>query len=67
MPVKGTVARGDMLPYPLKNDSVGYAQSATVKSPLDLATIDMKEAERLYLVNCGICHGAEIRWERPFV
>jgi len=65
MPVKGTVARGDMLPYPYKNDSLGYAQSATVKSPLDPATIDLKEAERLYLVNCGICHGPKLDGNGP--
>src|SRR5258705_11747377 len=41
MPVAGTMARGDMLPYPFKNDSSGYAQSASVKNPLDSATIKM--------------------------
>src|SRR5678810_316192 len=52
LPVAGAVARGDMGAYPYKNDSIGYASSASVKSPLDSTTIDMKEAERLYLVNC---------------
>ena len=33
MPVQGTVARGDLFPYTLKNDSAGYAQSAAVKIP----------------------------------
>lgn len=57
MPVTGTMARGDMPAYELKNDSAGYAQSAAVKNPLNRDSINMKEAERLYLVNCGICHG----------
>jgi mono/diheme cytochrome c family protein len=67
MPVAGTMARGDMLPYPFKNDSSGYAQSASVKNPLDSATIKMhlKEAERLYLVNCGICHGSKLDGNGP--
>jgi mono/diheme cytochrome c family protein len=67
MPVAGTMARGDMLPYPFKNDSSGYAQSASVKNPLDSATIkmNMKEAERLYLVNCAICHGPKLDGQGP--
>ncbi len=64
-PVKGTIARGDMAPYPLKNDSAGYAQSAGIKNPLDPASIDLKEAERLYLINCGICHGAKLDGNGP--
>ena len=69
MPVAGTIARGDMLAiYSLPNDSSGYIQSASVKNPLlaDSAyKIDMKEAERLYLVNCGICHGAKLDGNGP--
>jgi mono/diheme cytochrome c family protein len=67
MPVVGTMARGDMLPYPYKNDSSGYAQSASIKNPLDSAMIktNLKEAERLYLVNCGICHGSKLDGNGP--
>jgi mono/diheme cytochrome c family protein len=65
LPVPGTMARGDMDPYRLKNDSSGYAQSATNRNPLDTATIDMKESERLYLVNCGICHGSKLDGNGP--
>lgn len=65
LPVKGTIARGDMLPYPLKNDSLGYVLSAGIKSPLDPASIDLTEAQRLYLVNCGICHGAKLDGNGP--
>ena len=63
--VEGTVARGDMFPYTLKNDSAGYAQSASVKNPLDSASIDKKEAERLFLVNCAICHGPKLDGNGP--
>ena len=65
LPVGGAVARGDMAAYSLKNDSVGYAASAAIKNPLDTASIDMKEAERLYLVNCGICHGTKLDGQGP--
>jgi mono/diheme cytochrome c family protein len=64
-PVEGTIARGAMADYPFKNDSIGYARSSEVKNPLDVATIDMTEAERLYLVNCGICHGAKLDGNGP--
>jgi mono/diheme cytochrome c family protein len=65
LPVEGTIARGDMFAYTLKNDSAGYAQSATVKSPIAAESIDMKEAQRLYLVNCGICHGTKLDGNGP--
>ena len=65
LPVAGAIARGDMAAYPLKNDSAGYAASAAIKNPLDSGSIDMKEAERLYLVNCGICHGTKLDGNGP--
>lgn len=64
-PVEGTIARGDMMPYGLKNDSLGYVQSAAVKSPIAATEVDMKNAERLYLINCGICHGAKLDGNGP--
>ena len=65
MPVTGTIARGDMAAYPYKNDSTGYGQSAAIKNPLAVDSIDIKESERLYLVNCGICHGAKLDGNGP--
>jgi mono/diheme cytochrome c family protein len=66
MPVKGTIARGDMLDiYPYENDSLGYVQSATVKNPLNTDSINKTESERLYLVNCGVCHGAKLDGNGP--
>ena len=64
-PVEGTIARGDMMAYTLKNDSTGYIQSASIKNPIAAASVNMKEAERLYLVNCGICHGAKLDGNGP--
>ena len=66
LPVAGTMARGEMLQvYNLPNDSSGYNRSASVKNPLNADSIDMKESERLYLVNCGICHGAKLDGNGP--
>ncbi|HOZ84750.1 MAG TPA: cytochrome c [Niabella sp.] len=69
MPVAGTVAQDEDLAFHfnLKNDSAGYAQSAFLKNPLDSAgaKVDLKEAERLYLVNCGICHGDKLDGNGP--
>jgi mono/diheme cytochrome c family protein len=64
-PVAGTMAQGDMASYLLKNDSTGYAQSSDIINPIAKETVDMKEAERLYLVNCGICHGTKLDGNGP--
>jgi mono/diheme cytochrome c family protein len=37
-----------------------------VRNPLPaLNADDLKEAERLYLINCGICHGAKLDGNGP--
>lgn len=65
-PVEGTIRRGDLFPYPLANDSIGYAMSAQVKDPLPPNTpVQMKEAERLFNINCAICHGAKMDAQGP--
>ncbi|MDF2190907.1 cytochrome c [Paraflavitalea sp. CAU 1676] len=63
MPVPGTVKRGELLPFPIAQDKQGelvnYELSKQVANPLPkMSETQSKEAERLYLVNCGICHGA---------
>ena len=67
MPVAGTFARGDInWHYPYANDSAGYASSKNVVNPLP--KLDAKqylEASRLYLVNCGICHGEKLDGNGP--
>jgi mono/diheme cytochrome c family protein len=65
-PVAGTVSRGEELPYHLNNDSIGYAQSASVMDPLPkLNETEMQESERLYLINCAICHGPGLDGNGP--
>lgn len=67
MPVAGTMARGDMSwHYPYANDSAGYANSKNVVNPLPkLNAKQYMEAARLYLVNCGICHGEKLDGNGP--
>jgi len=70
MPVAGTMARGDELPFPYSMDKPGdttnYVASKQFQNPLPaLTNPEMKEAERLYLVNCGICHGPKLDGNGP--
>ncbi|GAC1416370.1 MAG: cytochrome c [Flavisolibacter sp.] len=68
LPVEGSVARGDMLSYHLSADSGGLKKAEALKNPLDTLSISkggMQEAERLYLINCGICHGTALDGNGP--
>jgi mono/diheme cytochrome c family protein len=70
LPVTGTIARGEEMPFPLAKDAPGdstnYVASKQIQNPLPpLNTADMKEAERLYLINCGICHGMKLDGNGP--
>jgi len=69
-PVAGTMARGDELPFPYQmdkpGDSTNYVASKQVQSPVpSLTPLEIREAQRLYLVNCGICHGAKLDGNGP--
>jgi mono/diheme cytochrome c family protein len=69
-PVAGTVKRGDVYPFHLAKDEAGdtanYYASRAVKNPLPaMNETEMKEAERLYLINCGICHGTKLDGNGP--
>lgn len=67
-PVQGTIARGDAYSFPIAAGDSGYVQAIGYTSPLQGQTLtptQMKEAERLYLVNCGICHGAALDGNGP--
>src|SRR6187200_3646726 len=71
-PVAGTVAREDMPAFSLTMDKIGdttatnYKASANVPNPLPaLSAVDYLEAARLYLVNCGICHGEKLDGQGP--
>jgi hypothetical protein len=68
VPVAGTIKRDELLPFLTQKDSAAgdtsnYHASREVKNPL--TSMDTVEAERLFLVNCAICHGVQRR-RRPF-
>lgn len=70
LPVAGTLARGKEMPFPYAKDKAGdttnYVASKLVVNPIDsLSKKDLAEAERLYLINCGICHGAALNGNGP--
>jgi mono/diheme cytochrome c family protein len=69
-PVPGTIKRGELFPFPLPKDAAGdstnYILAKQIPNPLPtLNPVQMKEAERLYLVNCGICHGQKLDGNGP--
>lgn len=71
-PVAGTIARGEDMPFPLAKDPIGdtaqtnYKASVNVKNPVDSLTANqLVETERLYLINCGICHGKNLDGNGP--
>lgn len=66
-PVAGTVKRNAGVYYQLLKDTTGtYNTSAAMVNPLPpLNAEEMTEAERLYLVNCGICHGQALDGNGP--
>jgi mono/diheme cytochrome c family protein len=69
-PVAGTVKRGEEFPVHMEMDKLGdtanYYASRSVPNPIDSLTADqLKETERLYLINCGICHGAKLDGNGP--
>ena len=67
LPVQGTMARGDVPMYPLPATDSGYALSVNYRNP-DTATMtepQRKEAERIYLINCAICHGTALDGNGP--
>ncbi|HVK96269.1 MAG TPA: cytochrome c [Flavisolibacter sp.] len=68
VPVPGTIARGDKYFYHLTGDSAGLAAAQGITNPLDTLAVTpqlMKDAERLYLINCGICHGSKLDGNGP--
>jgi len=69
-PVAGTDKRGEEYPVHIEmdkaGDTVNYFASRSLPNPFDsLDAEQMKETERLYLINCGICHGAKLDGNGP--
>lgn len=69
-PVVGTISREEDMPFHIPMDQPGdttnYTASKAVPNPYDsLSATQMEEAERLYLINCGICHGTDLKGNGP--
>ncbi len=65
-PVDGTIRRGDLFAYTLPNDSNGFKMAAEVKDPLPaLDSNQLLEAQRLFNINCAICHGPNMDAQGP--
>ena len=69
-PVSGTISREEELPFHIAIDVAGdttnYTASKAVMNPVtSMSPVETKEAERLYLVNCAICHGANLKGNGP--
>jgi len=67
-PVPGTMARGDANSFPVVTGDSGYAQAASYKSPMEkmpMTPAQTKDAERLYQINCAICHGTALDGNGP--
>ena len=70
MPVAGTISRGEEMPFPIakdvQGDTANYFASRAITSPVtSMDSVQTAEAERLYLVNCGICHGTKLDGNGP--
>lgn len=70
MPVKGTIARNELLPTLMNKDENGmtmnHDQSNKIINPITtLNENEKEEAERLYLINCAICHGTTLNGNGP--
>lgn len=69
-PVAGTVGRNQDYVYHIPKDSAGsetmYNASVAITNPVQMLTDkEMEETKRIYLVNCGICHGTKLDGNGP--
>ena len=66
IPAKGTIKRGELYPYTLLNDSNGYKMSTAVVNPVtSMSPSEMDETQRLFNINCAICHGPKGTGDGP--
>lgn len=67
-PVKGSIARGDAFTFEIVPGDSGYALAKSFQVPEEtkmMTAAQMKEGERLYLINCGVCHGTNLDGNGP--
>lgn len=63
LPVKNTIAREQSIPTHIGEFDTTAANA--FKNPYDLYAKDLKEGNRLYMIHCGICHGAKLDGNGP--
>ncbi len=58
LPVKGTIARGQMdyATYHIEKSNENYEASSAIKNPIPASAYNMAEGKRLYNINCTPCH-----------
>jgi mono/diheme cytochrome c family protein len=69
-PVPGTIKRGQNYAFHLAKDVAGdssnYVASKQIQNPITIMdTAALQEANRLYLIHCGICHGTNMDGNGP--
>lgn len=76
LPVKGTVPlyegymgkQSNYTPYTYSNSTTGYDSAGLyVKSPFPASPETLAEGERLYMINCAVCHGQTGEGNGPIV
>ena len=67
LPPAGTIKRGELFPFAVPHDSTGLLiLSGQVKNPFDSISVeDLKEAGRLFNINCAVCHGPKAEANGP--
>ena len=61
LPVKGTIARGqlDYSTYNMEKTNENYEAASALKNPLAVNEYNLAEGKRLYNINCTPCHGED--------
>lgn len=61
LPVKGTIARGQLeyTTYNLEKGNEAYEASSSLKNPLPASEYNLAEGKRLYNINCTPCHAED--------
>lgn len=70
LPVPGTIAKGEAAVFHVSKDvagdTVSYYTSRQIINPIPMPdSAGMIEAERLFLINCAICHGTKLDGNGP--
>jgi len=58
LPVKGTIARGqlDYATYHIEKSNDNYEAASSLKNPIPASEYNLAEGKRLYNINCTPCH-----------